>query len=109
MSIAISSSNMKANQHSCNRTRITALKQYFPIISWLPKYQSSFLVPDIVAGLTVGLTAIPQAIAYAAVAGLEPQYGLNSAFMGCFAYLLFGSCKDITIGKKFKRSKMNSN
>ena len=37
-------------------------------------------------------------IAYATIAGLEPQYGLYSAFMGCFVYMVFGSCKDITIG-----------
>ena len=37
-------------------------------------------------------------IAYALVAGLEPQYGLYSAFMGCFVYIVFGSSKDITIG-----------
>ena len=39
-----------------------------------------------------------QGIAYAIVAGLPPQYGLYSAFMGCFVYCIFGSCKDITIG-----------
>jgi sodium-independent sulfate anion transporter 11 len=32
------------------------------------------------------------------VAGLPPQYGLYSAFVGCFVYTLFGSSKDITIG-----------
>ena len=26
------------------------------------------------------------------------QYGLYSAFMGCFVYLFLGSCKDITVG-----------
>ena len=26
------------------------------------------------------------------------QYGLYSAFVGCFVYMIFGSCKDITIG-----------
>lgn len=26
------------------------------------------------------------------------QYGLYSAFVGCFVYIVFGSCKDITIG-----------
>ena len=26
------------------------------------------------------------------------QYGLYSAFMGCFAYAVFGSCKDVTVG-----------
>jgi len=54
---------------------------------------------DFIAGFTVGLTTIPQAIAYGVVAGLEPQYGLYSAFMGCFTYIVFGSCKDVTIGE----------
>lgn len=70
-----------------------------PVFDWLPKYRLEFLFADFVAGLTVGLTAIPQGIAYAVVAGLEPQYGLYAGFMGCFVYMLFGSCKDITIGK----------
>lgn len=64
----------------------------------MPKYKTNILVEDFVAGLTVALTAVPQGIAYAVVAGLPPQYGLYSAFMGCFVYFVFGSCKDITIG-----------
>lgn len=32
-----------------------------------------YIQSDIVAGLAVGLTAIPQSIAYAKVAGLDPQ------------------------------------
>ncbi|XP_055691983.1 sodium-independent sulfate anion transporter-like isoform X2 [Lutzomyia longipalpis] len=75
----------------------TLLKR-LPVLNWLPKYQLNYLFSDFVAGLTVGLTAIPQGIAYAVVAGLEPQYGLYSGFMGCFMYFIFGSCKDITIG-----------
>lgn len=41
---------------------------------------------------------IPQAIAYAGVAGLPPQYGLYSSFMACFVYTVFGSVKDSAIG-----------
>lgn len=74
------------------------LEKRVPILKWLPCYSLSFLLSDILAGLTVGLTAIPQGIAYAVVAGLEPQYGLYSGFMGCFVYFFFGSVKDITIG-----------
>jgi solute carrier family 26 (sodium-independent sulfate anion transporter), member 11 len=75
-----------------------SLRKRLPILRWLPDYELGFLVEDFVAGLTVGLTVIPQGIAYAVVAGLPPQYGLYSAFMGCFVYFIFGSCKDITIG-----------
>lgn len=69
-----------------------------PIFEWLPRYNLKLFLSDFVAGITVGLTAIPQGIAYAVIAGLPPQYGLYSGFMGCFVYLVFGSVKDITIG-----------
>lgn len=69
-----------------------------PILAWLPKYNSEKLFSDIIAGITVGLTVMPQGLAYATLAGLEPQYGLYSAFMGAMVYVIFGSCKDITIG-----------
>ncbi|XP_050455739.1 sodium-independent sulfate anion transporter-like isoform X3 [Cataglyphis hispanica] len=69
-----------------------------PILAWLPLYSWGKLLQDILAGLTVGLTAIPQGIAYAIVAGLPAQYGLYSSFMGCFVYLVFGSSKDVTVG-----------
>lgn len=76
----------------------TFVEKRIPIVSWLPKYNTEDLVADIIAGVTVGLTVMPQALAYAALAGLEPQYGLYSSFLGCFVYTVFGSCKDITIG-----------
>eukprot|EP00095_Tigriopus_kingsejongensis_P008885 maker-scaffold566_size135349-snap-gene-0.23 protein:Tk08885 transcript:maker-scaffold566_size135349-snap-gene-0.23-mRNA-1 annotation:"sodium-independent sulfate anion transporter" len=79
----------------CNKKQL--LKK-LPILEWLPKYNGEKAVSDLIAGITVGLTAIPQGIAYATVAELPPQYGLYSAFMGCFIYCVFGSSKDITIG-----------
>ncbi|KAL0122519.1 hypothetical protein PUN28_007316 [Cardiocondyla obscurior] len=74
------------------------LLRRLPILTWLPLYSWSKLLQDTLAGLTVGLTAIPQGIAYAIVAGLPAQYGLYSGFMGCFVYLIFGGSKDITVG-----------
>lgn len=55
-------------------TRDTLLNR-FPIIKWLPRYQLNYLYNDTIAGVSVALTAIPQGIAYAVVAGLDPQYG----------------------------------
>uniref|UniRef100_H2Z9G2 STAS domain-containing protein n=1 Tax=Ciona savignyi TaxID=51511 RepID=H2Z9G2_CIOSA len=37
-------------------------------------------------------------MAYAALAGLQLQYGLYSAFLGVFIYCLMGTSKDITMG-----------
>lgn len=36
------------------------LYRKIPIFSWLPKYNSSYAIGDLVAGITVGLTLIPQ-------------------------------------------------
>lgn len=74
------------------------LRRLFPIIEWAPKYRGAELQGDLIAGFTVGLTVLPQAIAYASIAQIAPAYGLYSAFIGSFVYVLFGTSKDITLG-----------
>ncbi|XP_045785228.1 sodium-independent sulfate anion transporter-like [Maniola jurtina] len=81
-----------------NACSVKSAKKRFPIIEWLPKYNGTLFIQDLIAGVTVGLTAIPQGIAYAIVAGLSPEYGLYAGLMGGFVYLFVGSCKDITVG-----------
>lgn len=46
-----------------------AAKRRVPIADWLPRYKLVTLAQDTLAGFTVGLTLIPQGIAYAYVAG----------------------------------------
>ncbi|RWS24666.1 sodium-independent sulfate anion transporter-like protein, partial [Leptotrombidium deliense] len=75
-----------------------AIKRRFPIIQWLPGYELNEFKGDLVAGLTVGSTLIPQAIAYAQVANLPLTYGLYSSIFSAFAYAIFGSCKDCNGG-----------
>jgi solute carrier family 26 (sodium-independent sulfate anion transporter), member 11 len=70
----------------------------FPIIQWLPKYNSADAIGDLVAGFTVGLTVIPQALAYAEIANLPAAYGLYGSFLGCFVYIFLGKTKEIPIG-----------
>jgi sodium-independent sulfate anion transporter 11 len=45
-------------------------------LEWLPRYNLEWAVSDFIAGITVGLTAIPQGIAYALVANLPAQVKL---------------------------------
>ncbi|XP_046733753.1 sodium-independent sulfate anion transporter-like isoform X1 [Diprion similis] len=73
-------------------------KRRLPITVWLPVYTPGDALSDLVAGITVGLTLIPQAIAYAALAGLGPQFGLYSAFAGSLVYIVLGTCKEVNIG-----------
>ncbi|KAJ3132551.1 hypothetical protein HK100_005209 [Physocladia obscura] len=75
------------------------LKSLFPIISWLPRYQFEWLWGDFIAGVTVGLVAIPQSISYATkLANLPAQFGLYTSFIGVLLYALFATSKDVTIG-----------
>ena len=80
------------------RNLLPFLHKYVPITRWMPKYTLAFLLSDFIAGTTVGLMVIPQALAYASLAGLQNQYGLYSSFMGCFVYCFLGTSKDLTIG-----------
>lgn len=62
------------DQPKMNREKLkNFLFKRVPILSWLPKYDSEKAVSDAIAGITVGLTVMPQGLAYATLAGLEPQ------------------------------------
>jgi solute carrier family 26 (sodium-independent sulfate anion transporter), member 11 len=55
-------------------------------------------VGDLIAGVSVGLTVIPQSLAYSNIAGLPPQHGLYGSFLGCFIYIIFGGCRAVPAG-----------
>ncbi|XP_054155831.1 sodium-independent sulfate anion transporter-like [Oppia nitens] len=74
------------------------LRRRLPFIDWLPRYSLADLKGDIIAGLSVAFTIVPQGLALAVLAGLPAQYGLYTSFMGCFIYALLGSCKDVAVG-----------
>lgn len=66
------------------------------ILQWLPNYTKNDIISDFIAGITVGLTMIPQSLAYAGLAGVSPQYGLYTAFIGSFTYIFFGTIKEVS-------------
>ena len=47
-------------------------------------------VNDFVAGLSVAGLMLPEAVAYAGIAGLPPQRAIVAAIAGCLAYALVG-------------------
>ncbi|KAI2627426.1 sulfate permease [Hypomontagnella submonticulosa] len=70
----------------------------FPFLHWITRYNLTWFIGDLIAGVTVGAVVVPQGMAYALLAELEPQYGLYSSFMGVLLYWFFATSKDITIG-----------
>jgi high affinity sulfate transporter 1 len=74
------------------------LKSFFPIITWLPKYKASLLQPDTIAALTVWALLVPEAMAYAGIAGMPPEYGLYAAPLALLGYAIFGTSKHMNVG-----------
>ncbi|KAL4707527.1 hypothetical protein ACJJTC_000279 [Scirpophaga incertulas] len=74
------------------------LHKRLPVTAWLPKYTAEQAIGDLIAGVTVGLTVIPQSLAYSNIAGLPPQHGLYGSFLGCFIYIVLGGCRAVPAG-----------
>ncbi|KAI0150540.1 sulfate permease [Xylariaceae sp. FL1272] len=73
-------------------------RSLFPFLGWIFHYNTTWLLGDFIAGVTVGFVVVPQGMAYALLAGLKPEYGLYTSFVGFILYFLFATSKDITIG-----------
>ena len=64
----------------------------------MPSYGGSNVRADAAAGLTVAVMLVPQAMAYAMLAGLPPVVGLYAATLPLFAYALFGTSRQLAVG-----------
>ncbi|KAF0764391.1 sodium-independent sulfate anion transporter-like [Aphis craccivora] len=69
-----------------------------PFLQWWPTYTKENCIGDLLAGITVGLTLIPQSMSFAALAGLTPQYGLYGSFIGSMMYVFLGTCREVPMG-----------
>nr|XP_020840251.1 pendrin isoform X3 [Phascolarctos cinereus] len=85
---------------SCSRRRaIRMLKSLLPILEWLPKYQvKEWLLSDTISGVSTGLVATLQGMAYALLAAVPVGYGLYSAFFPILTYFIFGTSRHISVG-----------
>lgn len=48
------------------------LCSFFPIVTWIHRYNLTWLLSDIIAGVTVGIVVVPQGMGYAKIAELPP-------------------------------------
>jgi sulfate permease, SulP family len=74
------------------------LARFVPILSWAPRYRRSDLRSDLGAGVTVAAMLVPQAMAYALLAGLPPEVGLYAATLPVLAYAVFGTSRQLAVG-----------
>jgi high affinity sulfate transporter 1 len=87
-----------ANQSLGDQKTASKLSRFIPILAWLPRYDRTWLVADIIAGLTLWGLVVPEGMAYAGVAGLPAQAGLYTLVASLFIYALFGSSRHLSVG-----------
>ena len=72
--------------------------KYFPLIGTIANYKKEYFSKDLIAALTVAVVAIPQSMAYALIAGVNPVYGLYTAIVSTIISSAFGSSKHLVAG-----------
>jgi len=75
-----------------------SIKSLLPILDWLPKYQKGWLRGDIIAAVTVWALVVPEAMAYAGIAGMPPETGLYAAPLALVAYAILGTSRHLSVG-----------
>ena len=71
--------------------------RWLPALGWLRSYQPGWLQGDAVAGLTAAAVVVPQAMAYAAIAGLPLVAGLYTALVPLMVYAVMGTSRPLSV------------
>ena len=73
-------------------------RRYIPISVWLLAYEKNHLAVDLVAALTVWALVVPEAMAYASLAGLPVVYGLYASFLPVIVASMWGASRFLHTG-----------
>ena len=73
-------------------------RRVLPILDWLPRYDRRRLRPDLLAGCVIAALAVPQALGYAAIAGVPVEVGLYAVPVALIMYAIFGTSRQLVIG-----------
>ena len=76
---------------------MSAVVSRLPIAPWLRGYDRKWLAADIVGGLAAGAVVIPQAMAYATIAGLPVEVGLYTCMVPMAVYALLGGSRTLSV------------
>lgn len=68
------------------------------LLPWVQQLSAVTLRADVLAGLLGAVLVLPQAVAFATLAGLPPQYGVYTAVVPCIVAALFGSSRHVMSG-----------
>jgi high affinity sulfate transporter 1 len=70
---------------------------FLPAVQWLRVYEKGWLHSDVAGGLTSAAVVVPQAMAYAAIAGLPLAVGLYTALISLVVYAAMGTSRPLSV------------
>ncbi len=77
---------------------VSTISMFLPAVQAAREYSFYKLRKDLLAGLTVAVVEVPQAMAYALIAGVPPQYGIYTSIIQGALGALLSSCEHLTTG-----------
>lgn len=80
------------------KSGLSEWRGYIPLVPILMEYKREDFSHDLIAGLVVGMVTIPQAVAYAFLAGVPPEAGLYACLVPMVLYAIFGSSRQLVVG-----------
>ena len=69
-----------------------------PLCAELRQYDRTTLLQDLLAGTITAILLVPQALAYALLAGLPAEVGLYASIIPPIVYALFGTSRTLAVG-----------
>ena len=79
-------------------SQTVAARPWLPFVAWWPQVSRETLRHDALAAMTGAVVVLPQAVAFATIAGLPPQYGLYAAMVPTVVAALWGSSRHLVSG-----------
>lgn len=77
--------------------KLQFMQRYFPFLNW-PRPGRSTWLPELSAGVTVGLMVIPQGVAYAALAGMPLITGIYASMLPALVAVLWSASTRLSVG-----------
>lgn len=74
------------------------IKIKIPLLKTLKSYPTKWLRRDVIAGVTVASVAVPQAMAYAQLAGVPIAMGLYATLIGMVVFAFFSTTRFVNVG-----------
>jgi SulP family sulfate permease len=74
------------------------LSRFMPFLRWGRNMSRDTAKADVIAGLTGAAIVLPQGVAFAAIAGMPPEYGLYTSMVPAVIAALFGSSWHLVSG-----------